>query len=49
MVLHDETLDRTTDLSGPVADVTAAQLAAADAAAKSPHRDEFGQQKVSED
>lgn len=32
VVIHDATLDRTTDLSGPVAARTAAELAAADAA-----------------
>lgn len=34
MVIHDPTLARTTNLSGAVADYTAAELAAADAAAK---------------
>ena len=37
VVIHDETLERTTNLKGPVLSKTAAQLAQADASSASAH------------
>lgn len=46
IVLHDDSLDRTTDASGLVRNLNYAELKSVDAAAKHPRRQEFGFQKI---